>query len=174
MTHKGLVSKIYKDFLQINKKKVNNLREKNGQETWTGIAQMRRHRRPIHMCKDAQLAIRKIQITVIMKYHLPPTALTKIKSVNTALWRRFRTMEPLLYRWSERKMLQLLYRQLSIFSQVEERYPWIPLLVEQVHFSVYSFNQESSCACAQWVVCPSVCGSTDCIRVPWEMIWEAQ
>ena len=33
MTHKGLVSKIYKDFLQINKKKVNNLREKNGQET---------------------------------------------------------------------------------------------------------------------------------------------
>lgn len=32
MTDKGLVSKIYKDFLQISKKKVNNLMEKNGQE----------------------------------------------------------------------------------------------------------------------------------------------
>lgn len=40
---------------------------------------------PLHMCKDAQLAIRKIQITVIMKYHLPPTTLTKIKFVSTIL-----------------------------------------------------------------------------------------
>lgn len=99
MTDKGLVSKIYKDFLQISKKKVNNLIGKNGQEPWTGISQMRKHKRPVHMRKDAQPAIRKIQITVIMKYHLPPTTLTKIKSVHTTLWRRFRTMELLIYRW---------------------------------------------------------------------------
>ena len=47
MTDKGLVSKIYKDFLQSNKKKVKNLIEKNGQETWTGISQTRKYKWPI-------------------------------------------------------------------------------------------------------------------------------
>ena len=44
MTDKGLVSKIHKDFLQSNKKKVKNLIEKNGQETGTGISQTRKHK----------------------------------------------------------------------------------------------------------------------------------
>ena len=125
ITDKGLISKLYKQLIQLNTRKTNNPIKKWEKDPNRHLSNGIFHRTRMRtVCQeDIQMAnkhmkicsilliIREIKIKTTMRYHLTPVRMTIIKkSTNNKCWRGSGEKGTPLHCWWECKLIQPLWK----------------------------------------------------------------